>query len=134
VLRGEGELRRRKALFLVEVGREGQGDLGKPVAAGTLLERQGYRDIGPLEQSLAVGQEAIDQPPEPRRGGVKGGADGVGGHLLQSPKEATLKSDDVLENAGPVACQRSASPAVNGLSRGTSKRLKSATLRVTTVR
>jgi hypothetical protein len=31
----------------VEIGREGQGNLGKPVAAGTLLEGQEHRDIGP---------------------------------------------------------------------------------------
>jgi hypothetical protein len=34
-----------------------------------------------LRQSLP--QKAVDQPAEARRGGVKGGADGVGGHLLQ---------------------------------------------------
>ena len=67
----------------MEVGRDGQGDLGTPVAAGTLLEGQGYRHIGPLEQPLAIGQEAIDQPPEAGGRGVKGGADGIGGHLLQ---------------------------------------------------
>lgn len=67
----------------MEVGREGQGDLGKPVATGTLLEGQGDRDIGPLQQPLAVGQEAIDQPCKARRGGVEGGADGIGGDLLQ---------------------------------------------------
>ena len=67
----------------MEVGREGQGNLGKPVATGTFLEGQGYRDVRPLEQPLTVGQEAIDQPPEARRGGVKGGADGIGSDLLQ---------------------------------------------------
>ena len=34
-----------------------------------------------LRQSLP--QKAVDQPAEARRGGVKGGADGIGGHLLQ---------------------------------------------------
>jgi len=34
-----------------------------------------------LRQSLP--QKAVDQPTEARRGGVKGGADGVGSHLLQ---------------------------------------------------
>ena len=83
MLRGEAELSHKKGLLLMEVGREGQRDLGKPVATGTLLEGQGHRDIGPLEQPLAVGQEAIDQPRKARRGGVEGGADGVSGDLLQ---------------------------------------------------
>ena len=52
-----------KGLLLVDVGREGQGELGKPVAAGTLLEGQGHRGLGRLAQPLAVGEEAIDQPP-----------------------------------------------------------------------
>ena len=51
----------------MEVGREGQG----------------HRDIRPLEQPLAVGQEAIDQAPEARRGGIESGADGIGSDLLQ---------------------------------------------------
>ena len=47
------------------------------------MEGQGHRHVRPLEQLLALGQEAIDQPGKARRGGVKGGADGIGGHLLQ---------------------------------------------------
>jgi hypothetical protein len=72
-----------EGLLLMAVGRKRQGNLGKPVAAGTLLERQEHRDIGPLEQPLVVGQEAIDQTPEAWRGGVEGGADGVASDLLQ---------------------------------------------------
>ena len=34
-----------------------------------------------LLQSLP--QKAVDQPAEARRGGMTGGADGIGGHLLQ---------------------------------------------------
>ena len=37
----------------------------------------------PLDQALAIGQEAIDQADGARGGGVEGGADGIGRHLLQ---------------------------------------------------
>jgi hypothetical protein len=63
-----------EGLLLMPVGREGQRDLREPVAAAALVEGQRYRDIGPLQQPLALGQEAIDQPAEARCGGVKGGA------------------------------------------------------------
>ena len=46
-------------------------------------ETQGGRHIEPLDQSLAVGQEAIDHPTEAGSGGVEGSADGIGRHLLQ---------------------------------------------------
>ena len=72
-----------KGLLLVPVRREGQRDLREPVAPGALMEGQGHRHVGPLEQLLAIRQEAVDQPLEPRGGGVEGGADGIGGHLLQ---------------------------------------------------
>ena len=36
-----------------------------------------------LEQLLPIGQEAIDQAGEARRGGVKGGADRICGGLFQ---------------------------------------------------
>jgi len=47
------------------------------------VKGQGHRHVGALEQLLAIRQEAVDQPREARRGGVKGGADGISGHLLQ---------------------------------------------------
>jgi len=70
-------------LLLVPVGREGEGDLREPVAAASLMEGQGHRNERALEQLLAVSQEPIDQSRKARRGGVEGGADGIGGHLLQ---------------------------------------------------
>ena len=36
-----------------------------------------------LRKPLAIGKKAINQPLEAQSGGVKGGADGIGGHLLQ---------------------------------------------------
>lgn len=47
------------------------------------MDGQRHRHIGPLEQALAIVQEAIDQPRETGWGGVKGGTDGGGGQLLQ---------------------------------------------------
>lgn len=64
-------------------GREGQLQLWEPIGAMALVERQGDRHVGPLDQALAVGQEAIDQPGEAWSGGVEGGADGISRHLLQ---------------------------------------------------
>ena len=72
-----------KGLLLVEVRREGEGDLGEPIAPGALAKGQGYRHIGPLEQPLAISQETVDQPGKARSGGVKSGANGVGSYLLQ---------------------------------------------------
>lgn len=63
--------------------REGQLQLWEPIGAMTLVKRQGDRHVRPLDQTLAVSQEAIDQPSEARGGGVEGGADGIGRHLLQ---------------------------------------------------
>ena len=67
-----------EGLLLMAVGSKGQGDLGKPVPPGPLLERQRHRDIGPFKQALAIGQNTIFQPLATRRGGVEGGADGSG--------------------------------------------------------
>ena len=67
----------------MEVRREGEGDLGEPIAAGTFPKGQSYRHVGALEQLVAIGQEPVDQPVKARRGGVKSGANGVGSYLLQ---------------------------------------------------
>lgn len=64
-------------------GREGQLQLGEPACAPALVERQGDRDVRPLDQALAIGEEAIDQPGKAWRGGVEGGANGIGRYLLQ---------------------------------------------------
>ncbi len=47
------------------------------------MEREGNRDVRPLDQALSVSQKAIDRPVEARGGGVEGRVDGIGGHLLQ---------------------------------------------------
>ena len=78
-----------------EATRKGQLQLVEPVGAPALMERQGDRHLRPLDQSLPVGQKAIDQPREARRGGVQGGANGIGGHLLQ------LIGDDGGEQGTP---------------------------------
>jgi hypothetical protein len=67
----------------VPIGRERQRNLRKPVAPIALPERQRHRHVGPLEQLVPIRQEAIDQAAEAGRGGMKGGADGIAGHLLQ---------------------------------------------------
>lgn len=58
-------------------------EVGPPWGGGG--GHQGTRHAGPLDQALAVCLEAIDQPGEACWGGVEGGADGVGRHLLQEP-------------------------------------------------
>ena len=65
------------------VGREGQGNLGEPIATRALQERQSHRHVGALQQTLSLCQETIDQPREAWRGGVESSAEGIGGHLLQ---------------------------------------------------
>lgn len=65
------------------IGRERQRDLREPIPARALMERQRYRNKGPLEQLIAIRQEALDQPAESRRCWMKSGADGIFGHLLQ---------------------------------------------------
>ncbi len=87
-----------KGQLLVPPGREGQLQLGEPIGPQTLLERQGDRHVGPHDQALAIGQEAIDQPSEARGGGVKGGADGIGRHLLK------LTGDDGREQGPGLIC------------------------------
>ena len=62
---------------------KGKGGLREPVATRALMERQGHRYIGSLEQLLTLSQEPVDQPGKARRGGVKSGADGISSHLLQ---------------------------------------------------
>jgi len=80
---GSGRTELLNGLLLVEVGREGQGDLGKAVGAVSLLEGQRHRHLGPLEQPLAFGQQAINQPLEAGCAGVEDGADGIGSDQLQ---------------------------------------------------
>jgi len=72
-----------KSFFLVPVRRKGQRDLGEPITARALMEWQRDRDVGALEQLLAVRQETINQSTEARRCGMKSRADGVLRHLLQ---------------------------------------------------
>ena len=72
-----------KGLLLVEVRREGEGDLGEPIAPRALAKGQSHRHIRALEQLLAIGQETVDQARKARCGGVKSGANGVGSDLLQ---------------------------------------------------
>ena len=72
-----------KGLLLVEVRREGEVYLREPIAPRALAKRQGDRHVGPLEQLLAIGQETVDQARKAWCGGVKGGADGIAGQLLQ---------------------------------------------------
>jgi len=43
--------------------------------AAALVKGQCHRHVGPLEQLLTIREKAIDQPREPRRGGVEGGAE-----------------------------------------------------------
>ena len=47
------------------------------------MERQRYRNEWPLEQLFAIRQETLNQPAEASSGGMKVGADGIFGHLLQ---------------------------------------------------
>ena len=72
-----------KGPLLVAVGREGQGNLGEPIATRALQERQSHRHVGALQQTLSLCQETLDQPLETWRGGVESSADGIGSHLLQ---------------------------------------------------
>jgi len=58
--------------------RHGEQEVGRgPV------EQHGDRNVGPGDQALPVGQEAINQSGEACGGGVKGGADGSSRYLLQ---------------------------------------------------
>lgn len=65
------------------------------------MERQGDRHVGALDQTMQVGQEAIDQPGEARGGVVEGGADGIGRHLLQELGFHGGEHDRGWAEAGP---------------------------------
>ena len=105
-----------EGLLLMPVGREGQLELREPVGAAPLLEGQGDGDVGPLDQAIPIGQEAVDQPFEAGGGGVKGGAEGIPGNLLQ------LGGDDGGEHGAAGRLQelgfRVGSLAVTGLRPG----------------
>lgn len=77
----------------MQIGGEGQRDLRKPVAAGALTEGKRNGNIRAFQQPLTLTKKPFDQTAEARSGGMKGSADGIGGHLLH------LTGDDRREQA-----------------------------------
>lgn len=76
--------------------RHGEQEVGRgPV------EQHGDRNVGPGDQALPVGQEAIDQSGEACGGGVEGDADGSSSHLFEptGDNRGAREEDELLHQA-----------------------------------